>query len=110
MYDLYSHELKIEDGSTVECKIPSPHRNLLRQIANYETFRVRLPLWRNKVDIYANFEKENGFIATVHLARLGVTKNLERRLRKNSRVMIVKVQQPLEDPTSGPSGSTEQNK
>lgn len=80
VYDPCSHELKTEDWNTVESK--------------YETFPVPLPLWRNRVDIYAYPETEKGFIATVQLVRLGFTQNLERRLGKNSRIMLVKGKKP----------------
>ena len=67
----------------------------LELTAKYETFKVHLPWWRNKVDIYAYPENKSGFIATVQLDRLGVTKNWERRLRKNYAVMLVKGKKPV---------------
>ena len=97
VYDPCSHELKTEDLTTLEGKIllSVAFVPCLELIAKYETFKVHLPWWRNKVDIYAYPETKSGFIATVQLDRLGRAKNWERRLRKNHRVMHVKGKKPV---------------
>lgn len=61
-----------------------------------EKFEVHLPPWRNRVDIYLNEKAREGFVATVHLDRLGSTKNWQRRLRHNYTSLYVKGAKPGE--------------
>lgn len=68
--------------------------------AKYSRFDVRLPLWRNRVDIYVDPENKTGFVATVQLSQLGSAKNWQRRLRQNYTVLRVKGKCLSDSPSS----------
>ena len=55
-----------------------------------EAFEVPMPSWRNTVNIYLNSEKQSGFIAQIHLNRLGKRRNMQRRLRQDFTKLYVK--------------------
>ena len=59
-------------------------------LGDYDSLELKLPRWRNRVDVYMNPESRSGFLASVSLNELGVIKNWQRRLRYNYTVLRVK--------------------
>lgn len=49
-----------------------------------------MPRFRNRVYIYTDKKAKTGFICTIRLDRLGLVKNLQRRLGLNYQVLHVK--------------------
>lgn len=64
-----------------------------------DSFKVHLPWWRNRVDIYMDEEAKSEFVATIKLDRLGRRTNWQRRLRHNYTTLYVKGFKP-EEPRS----------
>ena len=53
-------------------------------------FEIDLPRWRNRVHVYADMKKQEGYAATIKLDRLGLKRNWQRRLGLNYHVLYVK--------------------
>ena len=98
VYDPSLHELKTE-----RCEDLNSKRNPLI-CRNNETktdlegksdsFEVHLPRWRNRVDIYVDPEARSGFVASIQLDKLKWTKNWQRRLGRNYKVLHVRGLKP----------------
>lgn len=68
------------------CHITKAHK--ITEESN--AFEVQLPRWRNRVDMFKDMEAEMGFVVELHLNKIGLKKNWQRRLGLNYTVLHVK--------------------
>lgn len=102
VYDPLNHKLSTEKLSTLDSQSPHSLNLVFHGISKCEltisteidNFEVRLPRWRNSIDIYVDAASRSGFVATVRLDKLGPKKNWQRRLRRNYTVLRVKGARP----------------
>ena len=96
VYDPSEHALSTEPLSDPERTLPLLSKMGARLTPTGTTgiFQVRLPSWRNRVDIYLDEEAKQGLVATVQLDRLGLKNNWQRRLRHNYTSLYVRGAKP----------------
>ncbi len=95
VYDPLNHDLSFETEETLNSMdIASRFRSPLITPETDTSFKVHLPRWRNRVNIYLDDERKAGFVTSIDLGKLGVGKNLKRRLRYNYTVLHVKGARP----------------
>ncbi len=95
VWDPLNHQLSFEMQDTLDSKsTTSPDGSPLTKTEDDASFKVHLPRWRNRVDIYLDEEHKAGFVTSIDLSKLGVGKNLKRRLRYSYTVLHVKGANP----------------
>ncbi len=96
VYDPLKHHLSFETEENLNSKIPVSGNRFKLIFAETDTsFQVHLPRWRNRVDIYLDDQQKEGFVTSIDLGKLGVGKNLKRRLGYDYTVLHVKGAKPL---------------
>ena len=96
LYDPNDRVLSTDKLATLDSKVASSHDISLTNITGApDYFEVPLPQWNNRVDIYLDAKAKSGFVASVQLSKLGMSKNLQRRLRHNYTSLYVKGTKPL---------------
>ena len=112
VWDPLNHHLSFEMQETLDSKFKtSPDQSRLTTTEEDASFKVHLPRWRNRVDIYLDEENKAGFVTSIDLSKLGVGKNLKRRLRYSYTVLHVKGANPMisSNSNSDPGTSTKSN-
>ena len=98
VYDPESHDISTEEVSILESAFLQPFpatATHTKSLEESDNFQVYLPSWRNRVDIYLNAESRSAFVATIRLDKqLSPSKNWQRRLRRNYKVLYVKGLRP----------------
>ncbi len=112
VWDPLNHDLSFEMQETLDgMSTTSSDHSPLTIIEEDASFKVHLPRWRNRVDIYLDEKNKAGFVTSIDLSKLGVGKNLKRRLRYSYTVLHVKGANPWmpSKPNSDHSTSTKTN-
>lgn len=95
VWDPLNHEVSYEAKETLDSKLATKAEcSILTVIESYDTFKVHIPRWRNRVDIYLDDERKAGFVTSIDLGKLGLRKNMKRRLRYNYTVLHIKGAKP----------------
>ena len=95
VYDPASYELKTERCEDLDSeKLLDLVTSFANPLGKSDSFEVPLPRWRNQVDIYLDPKARSGFVATIKLDKLKWTKNWQRRLGHNYKVLHVRGTKP----------------